>query len=74
MHVSLDYASFAYADGGDYAARLHLVMLPRCALTTPHVANCRRQVALRTGDDVNRFRLGADIAVPAPRCLAWWWP
>ena len=25
VHVSLDYSSFAFADGGDYASRLHLV-------------------------------------------------
>lgn len=30
VRLSLDYGSFAYAYGGDYAARLHLVELPGC--------------------------------------------
>ena len=34
-HVSLDYTSSAYADGGDFAARLHLVQMPACVPTTP---------------------------------------
>ncbi len=64
VHVSLDYSSFAYADGGDYAARLHLVELPACALTTPRVPACRRQQPLSSADDVTDFRLGADVALP----------
>jgi hypothetical protein len=32
VHVSLDYSSFAYADGGDFAARLRLVELPYLAI------------------------------------------
>ncbi len=46
VHVSLDYSSFAWADGGGYASRLRLVELPSCALTTPGQAACRRQVPL----------------------------
>jgi RHS repeat-associated protein len=66
VHVSLDYSSFAYADGGDFAARLRLVELPACALTTPSVPACRRQVPLASSDDVKAFRLGADVRLPAP--------
>jgi len=66
VHVSLDYSSFAYADGGGYAARLHLVELPGCALTTPGVAACRKQVPLASSDDVRDSRLGADVTLPAP--------
>jgi RHS repeat-associated protein len=65
VHVSLDYSSFAFADGGGYAARLHLVELPACALTTPGVAACRRQTPLASANDVNTDRLGADVALPA---------
>jgi len=65
LHVSLDYRSFALADGGDYASRLHLVELPACALTTPRVPSCRRQTALASADDVHDYRLGADISLPA---------
>ena len=65
VHVSLDYASFADADGGDFAARLRLVELPACALTTPQAAACRRTVPLASSDDVQQDRLGADVTLPA---------
>ena len=65
VHVSLDYSAFAYADGGDFAARLHLVELPACALTTPAVPSCRRQVPVASGDDVATDQLGADVRLPA---------
>jgi RHS repeat-associated protein len=64
-HVSLDYRSFAYADGGDFAARLHLVELPGCVLTKPRAAACRTQTPLASGDDVADLRLGADVTLPA---------
>ena len=64
VHVSLDYSSFAFADGGGYAARLHLVELPACALTTPKVAACRRQKPLASANDVAGDRLGADVTLP----------
>ena len=61
VHVSLDYGSFAYADGGDYAARLRLVELPACVLTTPKLARCRTQTPVRSSaDDVATSRLGAE--------------
>jgi RHS repeat-associated protein len=65
VHVSLDYSSFAFADGGDYAGRLHLVELPACALTTPGVPACRRQTALASANDVGSYRLGANVSLPA---------
>jgi RHS repeat-associated protein len=64
VHVSLDYASFADAYGGDYAARLRLVELPYCALTTPRVAACRKQAPLPSADDVKSGDVGADVTVP----------
>jgi hypothetical protein len=42
VHVSVDYTRFAAAYGGGYASRLRLVELPRCALTTPQSARCRK--------------------------------
>lgn len=64
VHVSLDYGSFAFADGGGYGARLHLVELPACALTTPTVASCRRQTPLTSAaNDVTTYRLGADVTL-----------
>jgi RHS repeat-associated protein len=65
VHVSVDYASFAFADGGGFAGRLHLVELPVCALTTPGLPACRRQTPLASADDAGSYRLGADVTVPA---------
>ncbi len=64
-HVSLDYTSFAYADGGDFAARLHLVEMPACVLTTPQVATCRKQTPVASSNDVATDRLGANVTLPA---------
>ena len=66
VHVSVSYAAFANAYGGDYASRLRLVELPACALTTPQVASCRRQAPLPAGsaNSVAQHRVGADIVVP----------
>jgi RHS repeat-associated protein len=64
VHVSLDYSSFAYADGGDYAARLRLVELPSCALTTPRRPACRRQTPLASADNLRTDELGADVTLP----------
>ncbi|MGQ0841006.1 type IV secretion protein Rhs, partial [Actinokineospora sp.] len=41
LRVDVDYSSFGRAFGGDYAARLRLVKLPACALTTPQNPVCR---------------------------------
>jgi RHS repeat-associated protein len=64
VHVSLDYQQFAYADGGNFAARLHLVQLPACVLTTPGAAACRQETPLGSGDDVRTTHLGADVTLP----------
>ena len=68
VHVSVDYSSFAHAYGGDYAARLRVVELPTCALTTPRVARCRRQMPMPAGsaDSVRAERVGADVTLPGP--------
>ncbi len=63
VHVSVDYTGFRSAYGGDYAARLHLVELPACALTTPGMAACRQQTALSSADDVTTNRIGADVTL-----------
>jgi RHS repeat-associated protein len=64
VHVSFDYAGFEYAYGGNYAARLRLVELPSCALTTPRAAACATQTPLVSGDDVAAATAGADVIVP----------
>jgi RHS repeat-associated protein len=65
VHVSLDYSSFAYADGGDYASRLRLVELPACVLTSPRRPACRVQAPLSSANNVRAGQLGADVTVPA---------
>ena len=65
VHVNLDYAGFASNWGADYAARLQLVELPACALTTPQDAACRVQTPVASADDVAAGSLGADVTVPA---------
>ena len=64
VHVSLDYSAFADAYGGNYASRIHLVELPACALTTPQLASCRKQVQPGSADDVKTGRVGADVTLP----------
>src|SRR5690349_7939089 len=64
VHVSVGYSGFAQAAGGDYAARLHLVELPACALTTPQLAQCRTQTPIRSANDVRAARVGADVSLP----------
>jgi YD repeat-containing protein len=63
VHVSLDYSAFAYADGAGYAARLGLVELPPCALTTPAVAACRKTTPVAFASNLRTSRLGADISL-----------
>jgi RHS repeat-associated protein len=64
VHVSLDYSAFADAYGGNYAARIHLVELPACALTTPQLARCRKQVQPVSADDTKTGQVGADVTLP----------
>ncbi|MEV8588703.1 polymorphic toxin-type HINT domain-containing protein [Streptomyces sp. NPDC051180] len=57
--VSVDYSAFKDAYGGDWAARLRLVQLPACALTTPDKAACRAATPLKTQNDTEAHRLTA---------------
>ncbi|MBS2963330.1 hypothetical protein KGA66_09755 [Actinocrinis puniceicyclus] len=64
--VSVDDSTFSAAFGGDYAARLHLVRLPSCALTTPRLAACQVQtpIAALGRDPLSaRIDLGAHATV-----------
>nr|WSX74755.1 RHS repeat-associated core domain-containing protein [Streptomyces sp. NBC_00899] len=58
--VRVDDSAYAQAYGGAYAARLHLVRLPACALTTPEQAACTRQAPLPTTNDTATHTLSAD--------------
>lgn len=69
--VVVDYNAFRGAYGGDWAARLRLVQLPACALTTPGDAKCRIQKPLATTNEVRSGKLSAQVmAAPAATVLA----
>lgn len=69
--LSIDYSSFAYAFGGDYASRLQLVQLPPCALTTPSRAECRKTVPVASDNDIARHTLtAASIPVTPAKAVA----
>lgn len=59
--VEVDYSSIRGAYGGDWAARLRLVVLPACALTTPEIAKCRVHKPLKTGNDILAGKLSAQV-------------
>ncbi|MGW1169131.1 RHS repeat-associated core domain-containing protein [Streptomyces sp. NPDC002550] len=70
VQLSLGYQNFASAFGADWASRLHLVALPACALTTPHLARCRAQKPLSSVNDGKLGWLRADLALPAGQSQA----
>jgi RHS repeat-associated protein len=61
--VVVDYSTFRYAYGADWAARLRLVQVPECALTTPSRPECQ-PVALATRNDPHTAKATADILLP----------
>ncbi|MEU5753725.1 polymorphic toxin-type HINT domain-containing protein [Streptomyces sp. NPDC047829] len=63
--VKVDYSSFRGAYGGDWAARLRLVQLPACALTTPGIPKCRTQTGLPTTNDTSAGVLTAPVTLKA---------
>src|SRR5439155_4622094 len=65
VHLSLLYAGFADAFGGDWASRLTLVRLPACALTTPSRAECRIRTPLVFGNDGAARTLSAELTLPS---------
>ncbi|MGW6704231.1 RHS repeat domain-containing protein [Streptomyces sp. NPDC054956] len=58
--VTVDPSSFGSAFGGDYAARLRLVRLPACALTTPALPACQVQTPVET---VEGSALSAEVSL-----------
>ncbi|MEU3251831.1 sugar-binding protein [Streptomyces sp. NPDC006997] len=73
VRLTVDYAEFAEAYGGDYAARLRLVQLPGCAaVAPPGSADCPAQpVELPTRNSVDKRTISADVtAHPAQEGLS----
>ncbi|MFC0599262.1 RHS repeat domain-containing protein [Streptomyces palmae] len=71
--ATVDYGDFAEAYGGNYGARLTLVELPACALTTPGKATCRTGTPIATVNDTEKQTLtarGVSLSAGAPVVLA----
>lgn len=60
-HVEISYEGFGAAIGADWSARLRLVSMPPCALTTPQVADCQRQTPVPSSNDADRHVVSADL-------------
>nr|WSX50858.1 RHS repeat protein [Streptomyces sp. NBC_00974] len=65
VKVELDYESFRYAYGGDWASRLRLRELPACALTTPQAPNCSVGREIPTTNDAASGTLAATVSLQA---------
>ncbi|MFG3589488.1 RHS repeat domain-containing protein [Streptomyces sp. NPDC047990] len=65
LDITLDYAGFQRAYGGDWASRLTLSRLPQCALTTPKVQDCRTLTDIKSDNDVKAATLSAAVPVTA---------
>lgn len=70
VRLGLGYAGIAGAYGGDFGARLRLVQLPECALTTPEQAQCAATPVPTTNDSASKtlsaeVRTGALVAMVA---------
>ncbi|MET9881257.1 polymorphic toxin-type HINT domain-containing protein [Actinacidiphila glaucinigra] len=64
--VTVDYSGFAQAEGAGYGARLHMVQLPACVLTTPDKLACHTATQLPGTNDAERKTVTADaVTVPA---------
>jgi RHS repeat-associated protein len=63
--ITVSYAGFKDAFGGDYGPRLALVGLPACALTTPAVPACRTQSPVAFTNNGQAQTLTATVTLPA---------
>ncbi|WP_224351705.1 RHS repeat-associated core domain-containing protein [Streptomyces olivaceus] len=65
VKVSVDYAPFIGAYGGDYASRLTLVQYPACVLTSPEKTECTESVPLESVNDTGDHTVTATAEVRA---------
>ncbi|WP_406004927.1 sugar-binding protein [Streptomyces sp. NBC_00637] len=68
--VSVDYSAFGEVYGGDYGARLRLVTLPSCALTTPQLPRCRTTTPVAGRNDSEKRTVSADSVALRPAASA----
>lgn len=64
IRLGLSYAGLAGAYGGDFGARLKMIKLPDCALTTPEKAECSPET-LPTLNDGEHESVSAKVSVSA---------
>lgn len=67
VRLSIDYSGFKYAHGGDFAARLRLVSMPACALTTPEAPGCSpdHRTYVEADNDVEAGTMSATVLADA---------
>ncbi|MGW2843742.1 RHS repeat-associated core domain-containing protein [Streptomyces sp. NPDC001274] len=71
--LTVDYAPYAELFGGSYAARMRLVELPACALTTPDKKQCRTGEPVAATNDTEKQTLTAQsvsLRADGPTVLA----
>ncbi|HEU5476183.1 MAG TPA: hypothetical protein VFV67_36625 [Actinophytocola sp.] len=62
LRLTVGYAEFRHAFGGDWAARLRLVSVPECALTKPQAPACRQTPVSGQRNDVLGGRVSAELS------------
>lgn len=62
--LTVDYSTFADAIGGNWGARLGLVSLPACALTSPHKQQCRTQTPVPSRNNAAAQTVSAQVSLP----------
>jgi YD repeat-containing protein len=70
LDVSVDYAAFADAYGGDWSSRLRMVQMPDCALTTPSRPECRTQSPVASTNDTDSQTVTASLTAASFGVLA----
>jgi RHS repeat-associated protein len=63
VKVTIDYSAVAQAYGGGFGARLRLVSMPTCVLTTPQLAACRVQHPLAAQNQAGAEQLTGTLAL-----------
>ena len=65
VQLSFDYSGFANAYGADWSARLTVVALPACILTTPNLPACSTSTPLKATNDTHLQTVSATTPIAA---------
>jgi RHS repeat-associated protein len=69
VQLSFDYSDYVNAFGADWAARLTVVSLPECALTTPNVPVCSEATPLQSKNDTAAKKVTTTAPVSSQRSV-----